>query len=87
MKKIPLTNRNDKFLLVSDEDYEKMAKYKWYLASTGYAMRLEKDAKTGKWKHINAQKDICPNQRVYFKDGDRLNCQRENLRTRSGDLV
>jgi len=80
MKEILLTN-SEKTLMVDDEDFKKMAKHTYYYkASTGYAFRMEKDKETGKWKHILAQRDVFPYQYCRFRDTNRLNCQKENIR-------
>ena len=45
---IPLTQ--NKFTLIDSEEYEKVSQYKWYLNSTGYAVRNEYTKVNGKWK-------------------------------------
>lgn len=83
MKQIPLTQ--GKSAIVSDEDYDRVACFKWYLQSDGYAARnvtLEDgtrrtllmhrflaDAPYGNGKHID------------HRDLDKLNNQRTNLRS------
>jgi glucosamine 6-phosphate synthetase-like amidotransferase/phosphosugar isomerase protein len=39
MKKIPLTK--NAFALIDDEDFDRISKFKWQLAVTGYAVRNE----------------------------------------------
>ena len=70
------------YATVDDADFEKLNKYNWSYLSSGYAFRyLPKD---GKPKCIlmhrqimNPVKGLC----VDHVDGNRLNNQRENLRT------
>lgn len=90
-KLIPLSGKKgkDKFVTVSDEDYDELMKYKWYLVRGGYAARVHNEMKNGHWRpvsvrmhrHIMGVND--PNIIVDHKDGNINNYERSNLRIAS----
>ena len=68
-------------VLVSDEDYQELSAFKWYLHSAGYAYRAKKVA--GKQTNYLMHREIMKPETglvVDHKDGNRLNNQRGNLR-------
>lgn len=77
MPKIHLSGKHsDKFALVSDEDFEKVSIYKWYLVK-GYAQT----SKPGEYLKMHRFiVGALPGQIVDHRDRIRLNNQRENLR-------
>lgn len=80
MKEIKLTNSN-KVILVDDEDFERLNKFKWWIDKKGYARTsLYNDGKT---KTIKMHKDITNTDQhdiIDHKDRNKLNNQKENLR-------
>lgn len=81
MKEIYLVN-NKGIVLVDDEDFEKLNKYKWYLHTKGYARRRGTMIKGVLSKSIYIHKEILnfPELIIDHKDGNKLNCQKSNLR-------
>lgn len=84
VKKIYLNSRSAEktYVLVDDEDYERLNKYKWHRHSGGYAVRNNKN---GYPKNVYMHRDIMsvinnPNVEVDHKDGNINNYQKENLR-------
>jgi len=87
-------NKGRYFAKVDDKDYEALSKFNWYAVVTPkglvgnsrkivYAFRSESghpEYSTGE-KRISMHRQIkgFPDRRVYFKDGDGLNCTRKNL--------
>jgi hypothetical protein len=79
MKKIRLNK--GKCALVSDEDYERVNKYKWYLHSAGYAISQEYSKRTYKTRYMhrfimNPPKGF----QVDHKNRNKLDNRRSNLR-------
>lgn len=88
MKTIPLTK--GKVALVDDQDYERVAAYRWCASQEGrkglkwYAIRWEyKEGRRIKIRLHRFILDVPPgtldDRVVHHKDDDGLNCQRENL--------
>lgn len=83
MRKIKLTQ--NKFALVSDRDYYKLNKFKWYPdkgTNTFYVVRNSKDI-FGKHLKVRMHHDILGKfvgKEIDHKDGNGLNNQRSNLR-------
>lgn len=74
---IKLNGKTDKFVLISQEDYELVSKYKWYLSKTGYA-QTDIDGKTKQMhRFIMGEPE---NKIVDHKNRNRLDDRRENLR-------
>lgn len=81
MKLIPLAN-TDAVVEVSDEDYEELSQYHWYLKN-GYACRFVKSSGYGKsdycevymHKQLTATEDCGRRVHVHHADGNRLNNQ------------
>lgn len=85
MKKIQIQNakKEEIFAIVSDEDYEKISKYKWHLHTKGYAMRIATKAdgeKIGKTILMHREIMNFPEMQIDHADGNKLNNTRENLR-------
>lgn len=82
MKKIPLTR--GQIALVDDEDYERLAKWKWYAApsSSGcwYARRRDKSRKIVHMHQFLLTGKLGPGLKPDHKDGNGLNNQKSNLR-------
>lgn len=83
MREIPLTR--DKVALVDDEDYERIAAYRWWslrgYRDIWYAVRQER--RDGKVFQIAMHREIlqgCTAKRIDHKDHDGLNNQKSNLR-------
>lgn len=79
MREIPLTK--GKVAIVDDEDYVRLAKYKWHLFSRGYAARGIWE--NGKVKAIYMHREILNVESGFVTDhinGDRLDNRKENLR-------
>jgi len=73
------------FAIVDDEDYDRVAQFKWYAHKTKdkyYAARRKRNYKGSRHTeflhHFIMQPS--PNQQVDHIDGDRLNCTRANMR-------
>jgi hypothetical protein len=82
MAKVILTNKGSP-ILVSDEDYEWLSKYTWYLGSDGYAVRAEYSPdKQNNILHRMHREIIGASDSEYVDhiDGNRLDNTRENLR-------
>lgn len=87
MKKIYLSGKHmDKFAMVDDEDYRRLAQHNWYLISGRYAARQESyvdsDGKR-KRRHISMHREILNPPKGYVTDhidGDGLRNTRDNLR-------
>ena len=86
MKKIPLTH--NKYALVDEEDYNLVKNYTWVVRvsrkSTFYARTFVKsengDKKNSSMLLHHLILGASPTgKRIFFKDGDPLNCQRSNL--------
>lgn len=82
MKCIELTK--GQVAIVDDEDFEKLAQYRWYCSNHGYASRQQKNpgGKT-RQKQIFMQWLILPPKegfQIDHKNGNRLDNRRENLR-------
>lgn len=79
MREIPLTK--GKVAIVDDEDYVRLAKYKWHLFSRGYAARGIWE--NGKVKAIYMHREILNVESGFVTDhinGDKLDNRRQNLR-------
>lgn len=79
MKEIPLTQ--GKVALVDDDDYERLAQFKWGRHTRGYAVR--KEMRDGKKVAILMHRVICnaqPGEIVDHIDGDVSNNSKANLR-------
>jgi hypothetical protein len=80
MKKIPLPNNKQAF--VSDEDYEKLSKFKWTITSYGYVVRWSPMVR-GKRRWIRMHREIMnapDGLMVDHINHNKLDNQRENLR-------
>jgi hypothetical protein len=85
MQRINLSQ--NKVVLLDDDDYERLSRFHWcYRAERndgpGYAMRHAKDGK--KYRTVYLHRDVIgavpPGYEVIFRNGDRLDCRREDLR-------
>lgn len=84
MKKITLTH--DKYAYVDDEDYNLVKNYAWTASSSRnirYYARTFIKSKEGKKTSLFLQHLIVgtspAGKRLFFKDGNSLNCQKSNL--------
>jgi len=78
MQKIPLTGEKGfgKFAMVSDEDYDSVSRYTWWLHKYGYAITRINGRSVPMHRYLMG----FPKQLVDHRDLDRLDNQRENLR-------
>lgn len=81
MKEIKLSQ--GAFVLVDDEDFEWLNQWKWYVGSSGYAVR--KFTINGVEECVLLHRQIMNCSKgdgkiIDHKDRNKLNCQRENLR-------
>ena len=79
MKEIAISQ--GKFAMVDDEDFESLSKHTWCYLS-GYAVRHSKKDE-GKKRLIFMHRQIVnapDRRRIFHVDGNRLNCQKENIR-------
>lgn len=83
MRRVLLTN-SDKMAIVSDEDYENVIQYRWFLKNNGkgtyYVARSVR--RKSKVTTIHLHRFImCPDDGydVHHKNGNPLNCSRPNL--------
>lgn len=72
------------YALVDNEDYDNLFQYKWFLHKTGYVVRtvnFKKDNKP-KTKSVYLHIEVLnfPLSDIDHKDGNKLNCQKDNLR-------
>ena len=84
LRLIPLTNGH--VAIVDAEDYEKIAKYKWFAKarSSGsddiYAARSQREGERIRTIYMHRFIMDCPaGKEVDHKDTERLNCRRSNL--------
>jgi hypothetical protein len=84
MRQIPLSQ--DQVALLDDEDYARLSQFHWcYRAERnrgpGYAIRHAKDGKKYRtsYLHREVMGPVPPGCEVVFKNGDRLDCRKENL--------
>ena len=87
MKRIDASGRTGKrvFAFVSDEDYELACRYSWCVDKDGYAIHYVPWWSADRKRHqrrLSLHRLIMglPAARVDHRDGNRLNCQRWNLR-------
>ena len=76
--KVIKTNKHRIEILVDDDNYKYLANFKWYVGTHGYAVRTNK---TG--KKILLHREVMEakgKEQVEHKDGNKLNCQKSNLR-------
>lgn len=70
--------------VVSDEDYERLSKYTWYYHHKGYAQRntTKEEREKGLPRVVLMHREVLgfPNSWIDFKNGNGLDCRRENLR-------
>src|SRR5262245_59477244 len=88
MQMIPLTGKyaNGAVCLVDDDIYEIIKGVKWRLNEKGYAVRsTELDGKMTVIKLHRFIMDAPPRQEVDHRDGNKLDCRRENLRFATHD--
>lgn len=77
MKELKLTQ--DKVCLVDDDVYDELAAHKWCL-SNGYAVRRRRTERGANHEYIHKRiMGAGAGDLIIHKDGNRLNCQRENL--------
>src|SRR5215467_14069297 len=85
MQHIPLSQ--GQIALVDDDDFAHVSQYHWCYrgernSGQGYAIRHDKDGK--KYRTVYLLREIMglvpPEHEVIFRNGDRLDCRRENLR-------
>lgn len=78
MRVIPLPH--DRAALVDDEDYPELIRWKWHCNSDGYVVRTPGGRGRRKTVFLHHQIVKAPaGARVVFKDGNPLNCRKENL--------
>lgn len=76
-KIIPLTR--GRFAIVDDEDYNRIASFKWHYMNTGYAATTyDQGRKTYLHRFVIKAKD---GEQVDHVNMDKLDCRKENLRT------
>lgn len=84
MQRINLSQ--NKVALLDDEDHARLAQFRWHYRAErngglGYAVRHAKDGK--KYRTVYLHRDVIgtvpPGHEVIFRNGDRLDCRRENL--------
>lgn len=85
MKKIPLSDKLEKFALVDDEDFEYLSQWKWYFSKNGYAARKQRIGlrKFNKQKLIYMHRLINKTPEGFQTDHinrDKLDNRKENLR-------
>lgn len=80
MKELKL-QKDKGFALVDDEDYERLRQYKWHLQH-GYARRRGTMVNYVLSKAIYLHIEVMgfPDSGIDHKDGNKLNCQKDNLR-------
>ena len=85
MQHIPLSQ--GQIALVDDDEFSRVSPYHWCYrgernSGQGYAIRHDKDGK--KYRTVYLHREIMgpvpPEHEVIFRNGDRLDCRRENLR-------
>ena len=80
---IPLTQGRQ--ARVSDSDYPTLSQFKWRYTSGGYAARTVRDH--GRTLTVYLHRfllDAQPGQQIDHRNGDKLDCRRENLRLATG---
>jgi HNH endonuclease len=86
MQTIPLSQ--NQVAIVDDEDFERLRGFRWFFRGErdkkqGYAIRHRKDGKTYKTQYLHREivGPIPPGHEVIFRNGDKLDCRKENLAT------
>lgn len=77
MKKIELTK--GKYAIVDDDDYPYISRFKWTTGTEGHAVRCMKLGREGQVMLEYFIKSKGKGQRYVFKDGNPLNCTKENI--------
>jgi hypothetical protein len=84
MQHIPLSQ--NQIALVDDEDFARVSRYHWCYrgernGGPGYAIRHDRDGKAYRtvYLHREIMGPVPPGHEVIFRNGDRLDCRRENL--------
>lgn len=89
MKKLELSGPLGRgfFVLLDDEDYEEMSVWSWNISWKGYAIRTER---AGGKRTIYLHREVAKragikigSKQVDHRDGDKMDCRRENLRIAS----
>lgn len=90
MRKIPITNRPDLFLLVDDKDYARISKHRWsampsgrtiYAKSTSFGSTVTAHQLVARtFSPFNLFPGVIPIPHVDHRNGDGLDCRRRNLR-------
>ena len=85
MQQIPLSK--NQVAIVDDEDFERLSGFRWFFRGErngrqGYAIRHRKDGKTTKTQYLHREVvgPVQPKHEVIFRNGDKLDCRKENLR-------
>src|SRR5690349_13220412 len=82
MKKLKLLGKTIRYALVDDEDFELVSKYQWSVAASSDYVKREFGGRHQKRKVIRLDDLLIehgPGFHVIHKDGDKLDCRKENL--------
>lgn len=86
MATIPITNRLGEVVaeaLVDDGDHERLARWRWSMATGGYAKRSAWDGAEKRYRSVTMHREVvdaAPGEQVDHLNGDGLDNRRRNLR-------
>jgi HNH endonuclease len=82
-----ITLSQNQSAIVDDEDFEGLQGFRWFYrgerdAKQGYAIRHRKEGKKTKTQYLHREivGPVPPGHEVIFRNGDKLDCRKENLR-------
>jgi hypothetical protein len=85
MQQIPLSQNQT--AIVDDDDHERLRGFRWFYrgergGNAGYAIRHRRDGKAYKTQYLHREVvgPVPPGHEVIFRNGDKLDCRKENLR-------
>jgi hypothetical protein len=85
MQQIPLSQ--NQVAIVDDDDFERLKDFRWFYrgernGKQGYAIRHRKDGKKYRSQYLHREivGPVSPGHEVIFRNGDKLDCRRQNLR-------
>jgi hypothetical protein len=85
MQQIPLSQ--NQVAIVDDEDFDRLKDFRWFYrgergGKQGYAIRHEKEGRRYKTQYLHREVvvPVPPGHKVIFRNRDKLDCRKENLR-------
>jgi hypothetical protein len=82
-----ITLSQNQSAIVDDEDFDRLQGFRWFYrgerdGKQGYALRHRKEGKKTKSQYLHREivGPVPPKHEVIFRNGDKLDCRKENLR-------